>query len=173
MAEIKSTMDIIMEKTKNLSLTEEEKEANNRKEAQKKVKGLLTRYWDRMMDLDALISNLNKLGNINKKELKEIALQEGLAALDPETDNHLSLAFLEQATDMDMAKVQALIAEFQSDLKKAKDNWSTGQLHRIHDKGVSGSAVLPNPNGDPEWKAFAQKSKARFQKRLQAFTPTA
>ena len=41
MAEVKSTMDLIMEKTKHLTMSEEEKEGFRRKELSGKIRGLV------------------------------------------------------------------------------------------------------------------------------------
>lgn len=44
MGEIKSTLDIVMEKTKHLSMTHEEKLANEKEEVQAAVRGLAQKY---------------------------------------------------------------------------------------------------------------------------------
>ena len=46
MGEIKSTMDIIMEKTKGLTMTEEEKAEYKHKELTGKVRGLIQKFLD-------------------------------------------------------------------------------------------------------------------------------
>ncbi len=46
MAEIKSTIDLIMERTRNLTMTEEEKEELRNKELTEKAKGWVVRYLD-------------------------------------------------------------------------------------------------------------------------------
>ena len=46
MAEIKSTLDLIMERTKNLTLTKEEKKAIHTKEVKCRVRGWFQRYGD-------------------------------------------------------------------------------------------------------------------------------
>ena len=60
MAEIKSTLDIIMERTKNLTMTDEEKASFRRKEAEGKVKGWIQKYQDGAIGLDKLKSDFKK-----------------------------------------------------------------------------------------------------------------
>ena len=62
MGEIKSTLDIIMEKTKGLTMSEEEKEAFQKKETEGKVRGFLQRYLDCVIDLERLKAELLGLG---------------------------------------------------------------------------------------------------------------
>ena len=54
MGEIKSTLDIIMEKTKGLTMTEEEKTAFKSKEMEGKVKGALQKFLDGILDVERL-----------------------------------------------------------------------------------------------------------------------
>jgi hypothetical protein len=46
MGEIKSTLDLVMEKTKDLTLSSEEKKAQKQKEIENRIKGLLQKYQD-------------------------------------------------------------------------------------------------------------------------------
>ena len=50
MAEIKSTLDIIMEKAKKFSVTEEEKKGFRRQELEGKIKGLVQKALDGVLD---------------------------------------------------------------------------------------------------------------------------
>ena len=58
MGEIKSTLDIVMEKTQNLSLSTEERQEQHNIEIVKRIKGLLQKYQDQTLsknDLDTLL----------------------------------------------------------------------------------------------------------------------
>ncbi len=66
MAEIKSTLELIMEKTKNLTFSDEEKKALREKEVQGKVRGFITKFMDGVMNLDTLgqgIASFEKKGS--------------------------------------------------------------------------------------------------------------
>jgi hypothetical protein len=52
MAEIKSTIDLIMERTKNLSASPQEREAYQRREREKQIRGLGQRLLDYSLTLD-------------------------------------------------------------------------------------------------------------------------
>ena len=52
MAEIKSTLDLVMEKTKNLSLSSEERQAQKSKEIESRIRGLLQKFKDQALSAD-------------------------------------------------------------------------------------------------------------------------
>ena len=54
MGEIKSTLDLVMEKTRHLTLSREEKEEQKRVEVNKRLKGLVQKYQDNLLKKDRL-----------------------------------------------------------------------------------------------------------------------
>ena len=60
MAEIKSTIDLIMERTKNLSASAEEREAWHRQELEKHIRSLIQRLLDYSLTLDDVKDELEK-----------------------------------------------------------------------------------------------------------------
>ena len=61
MAEIKSTLDLVMEKTKNLSLSSEERQAQKSKEIESRLRGLLQKFKDQALSADKFKSEYQKL----------------------------------------------------------------------------------------------------------------
>ena len=61
MAEIKSTLDLVMEKTKNLSLSEEERQGQKNEEIESRIRGLLQKFNDQAFSIDKLGSEYQKL----------------------------------------------------------------------------------------------------------------
>jgi hypothetical protein len=60
MAEIKSTIDLIMERTKDLSASREEREAWHRQEREKHIRGLVQRLLDYSLTLDDVKDELER-----------------------------------------------------------------------------------------------------------------
>jgi len=54
MGEIKSTLDLVMEKTKHLSQSSEEKQAQRRKDIENRLRGMLQKYQDKVISLEHL-----------------------------------------------------------------------------------------------------------------------
>ena len=49
MGEIKSTLDLVMEKTRHLTLSQKEKDGQKQIEVNKRLKGLLQKYRDNLL----------------------------------------------------------------------------------------------------------------------------
>ena len=61
MGEIKSTLDLVMEKTKNLTLSNEEREEQKNKEIKDRLRGLVQKFQDHILNTDNLRSDYQKL----------------------------------------------------------------------------------------------------------------
>ena len=60
MAEIKSTIDLIIERTKSLAASPEERESYQRQEREKRLRGLVQRLLDDNLTLDGVKDELAK-----------------------------------------------------------------------------------------------------------------
>ena len=87
MGEIKSTLDIIMEKTKGLTMTDEEKKAFQKKEIEGKARGLLQKFLDSYIDLKGLKKEIAGLDEKRQIMIKEALRREGLARVKLDADN--------------------------------------------------------------------------------------
>jgi hypothetical protein len=68
MAEIKSTLELALERTRNLSISEEEKKEIKKKEITQKASGLFNRYMEEELSIGDVVRE------IGRKEGKEVAL---------------------------------------------------------------------------------------------------
>jgi hypothetical protein len=61
MGEIKSTLDLVMEKTKHLSLSEEEKLNTKKIDMQNKIRGLINKYEESTLNFTELKKSIDSL----------------------------------------------------------------------------------------------------------------
>jgi hypothetical protein len=61
MGEIKSTLDLVMERTRNLTLSMEEKEGQQNADIKKRLTALAQKYEDQIIKLTEFIDMLNEL----------------------------------------------------------------------------------------------------------------
>ena len=61
MGEIKSTLDLVMEKTRHLTLSQEEKKIQIRIELNRRLQGLLQKYQDNLLKKENLKKELDNL----------------------------------------------------------------------------------------------------------------
>jgi hypothetical protein len=166
MAEIKSTLDIIMEKTKGLTMTDEEKRELKRKEMAGKFKGLIQKFSDSFIDPDGLKMELADLGNGHEDMLRRIIMEEIAGRIKPEGDNGPLLEILESTTGMDTAPIREFTKDFERKLEKERAVHEKGLKKRLKKKGVSGSAVIPNLNADSQWRDYIAKQKEQFRNKV-------
>jgi hypothetical protein len=167
MAEIKSTLELIMEKTKDLTLTDEEKKAFRAKEIKGKVKGFIMKYMDDMMDLETLKQRIVSLEKEDPAAVEEVVVSECLSRINLEAENSKIFDILRHVTAIDVTHLHTFLADFLKKLDHERTVREQDLSNRINEKGFSGSAVFPNLKSDPEWTYFVEELKTRFRKDLQ------
>jgi len=153
MTEIKSTLDLILEKTKHLTLSEEEKAELRLKEINGKIMGWIQKYRDTTIKLDSLRSELDLAekeygpGNV-KNLLKKVLVR----SVEPEQDNTPLFDLLEQLIEENTDILYRLLDTFYRKCDEGKRRLADKINHALVEKGISGSAIVPNPVKDEEWK---------------------
>ena len=166
MGEIRSTLDIIMEKTKNLQITEEEKAEIQRKETAAKVKGLLQRYLDGLLGMEDISREIGNMSKDARRWAKEALKNECMERIDFEKDNTQVLELLEEILGLDMRGVRELIEEFKNNSLKEAERIKGQMEKELRNKGIQGSAVVVNHRAAPEWHGFVEQERRRFRNRL-------
>ena len=166
MAEIKSTLDIIMEKAKKFSVTEEEKQGFKRQELEGKIKGLVQKALDGILDSDRFQVEVAALQAKEKDLVDQILKDEVVARLEVETNSEALLKMLEYAAGPVKAAAKKVLADFEAKTAKQKDSRRKTLLESFKKKGVSGSGVLPNLDADPEWARVRSEMRRQLQEEI-------
>jgi hypothetical protein len=165
MAEIKSTLDLVMEKTKNMSLSAEERQGQKDKEIGSRIRGLLNKFEDKAISFDQFSSEYRAL----KKEfgLKETGnerlIKEICDRLEPGTDNQALFDLLSEFKVSDFEALKSIFQGFQTASDAAARERSKilkEQLAKTH--FISGSAVVPNLEKDDDWRKETGAIRAKF-----------
>jgi hypothetical protein len=168
MGEIKSTLDLVLEKTKHLSLAPEERQAQERQTFRRKVKGLIQKYTDQKMKPRRLSQEL-------------AALQQAHGIPDP-SDVHRAIVDLLRIEDNPRAVLQVLRDQGFTDvapletvfhafdrqvaqLKRERTQQVLEELRQQH--GISGSALLPHLAHDTPYQTSIQQLADQFSQELQ------
>ena len=83
MGEIKSTLDLVMEKTRHLTFSREEKDSQKKDEVHKRLKGLVQKYQENLLRKDRLEKELDSLKKTYDMNVDEIWLNLLLSSLEP------------------------------------------------------------------------------------------
>lgn len=167
MGEIKSTIDLVLEKTRDLTLSSEDKEKIAQKELEKKIQGLISRYLDQLIPMSRLAEEMEKMAGTEKDLSVQLLKTHLLAHLDFARDNSNILSALGEVSGVDTASLVNLQEEYQSEKEEAKKGITEKSLERLQERGVSGSAVVPNLGKDPNWTQFLEGLHKRYQDRLE------
>ena len=167
MGEIKSTLDLVMEKTKHLTLSQKEREEQKQIEVSKRLKGLLQKYRDNLLRKELLgqeLEGLRKTYDLNVNEMLSHIILDGLKL---GNNNQSLLELLSAICGLDVSGLEELFREFQKTIDiatKKRTDEIRATLAKKH--LISGSAVVPNLENDSEWLAAVQEINSKFDQIL-------
>jgi hypothetical protein len=165
--EIKSTIDLVLEKTRDLSLSSQEKQDLARQELERRVLGLISRYLEQVIPLDRLTEEMEIIPDTEKELAVGLLKTHLIARFDLDRDNSSILTALKEIAGIDTASLTALQEEYRSEKEGAeKQNWEKC-LAALRDRGIAGSAVVPNLKKDAAWTNFFDGLQTRYRKRLE------
>ena len=167
MAEIKSTLDLVMEKTKNLSLSDEERQGQKNKEIGSRIRGLLQKFMDRALKIDNLRSEYQKLQKDYDLSGDAPLIKEICSQIELGKDNQALLDLLAEFQVTDFEGLLSVLQEFLSVSDAAarkRHKILKEQLANTH--FISGSAVVPNLENDAEWQKEFEEISAEFETKL-------
>ena len=167
MAEIKSTLDLVLEKTRDLTLTEEEKRNLEREELDKKIQGIVNRYLDNFFPVSRLREEVEGIHSKEADQPYKLLAKHLVAHFSLDTDNSAIVSALSEVVGLDTTPLTALQREYQAEKEEAERSFAEEAFLSLKNKGVSGSAVKPNMNRIPEWDQFLRGLSRRYQERLE------
>ena len=149
MSEIKSTMDLVMERTRDLSLSRDERDRQRREEFEKLLLGLMTQYDERLLSPENLQKRIDALRSEYGIEDREPVMKALMGRVDPDGDNERLLNLLTrwapEAGD-DLKETLSRYRQQRISLVKEAEGRLKDDLARNH--GIRGSALVPNPERD-------------------------
>lgn len=157
MGEIKSTLDLAMERTRHLSLSSEEKAHQQKVDFEKRLQGLLQQYEDQALTADELrqrIAKLEKQLDVSDRRTVTAAV---FKRIDPAGDNRRWLELVADYIPAAHAPLRDALDDYRKQangLRQAASQRMLEQLARHH--GIEGPAVVPNPQADPQFPARLQ-----------------
>jgi hypothetical protein len=167
-AEIKSTLDLIMERTKDLLPSKEERKAFVEKEWSGKVRALLRRYLDGRTGVEALRSELSSLGEPQGLRLADVLNRDLPEWIDPDGDNERVFLLMEALGHGDGTGWKNLLREYRRRRTEREKALEQAALERLAARGIGGNAVRPNLETDPDFLDFREKERDALLRDLRA-----
>jgi hypothetical protein len=158
-----------MERTKGLTMSEDEKRAVKEREASGKIKGLVQKCLDGAIDSGRFQKEVAML----KSEMGEDQMvgrllgEECLDRVELGKDNKQLLEMLEKTSNVDVPALKEKMKELEKQVNKEKMSRERRLASALRERGISGSAVIPNISADPGWNEYLGKMKQAFKREVQ------
>ncbi len=163
MGEIKSTMDLVMERTKHLSMSSDEKNEIKQAEFEQKIKGILTKYTSG----SSRFSEAEKALEPFYSDHKSAATQVLAGFITLQGSNTPTLELLEGVFGVDVSKITEILSSCEEEVKVEKEKHLAGFAKNLAEtSSISGSAVVPFIDFDKSWIEADYEICSKFASRL-------
>jgi hypothetical protein len=156
MGEIKSALELAMERSKKYVVSDEEREEIREKEMMQKATALFHRYTGSHLSLHEMIREIEKMDEKTRKRVEDILLSQCVDALSLEVDPERLFSALESLEHQDLSdmkeRFQNLFEGYHEEMEKAKQKMSLELAGALKNEGIYGDAVVPNVEGSDRWK---------------------
>jgi hypothetical protein len=167
MGEIKSTLDLVLEKTKHLSQSSEEKQAQTHQDIENRINGMLQKYFDGLFSLEQLQRDYDALKAEFDLSENNILAGEVISRLDPGLNNLALFEVLEHVCHLDYSGIADAIKDYQAGYHTAAQSRMETLKEILAQKYlISGSAVVPNLEADEQWRREALAMNSVFKQKL-------
>ena len=173
MAEIKSTMDLIMEKTRHLSMTEDEKKEKRQQDARQELQGLICKIEDKTIKTTEFEKSYETIKSTyhdgQAVDVDAMLRDELINRLDLDADNTARLQLLGRYFNIDTQQFFELFSAYNTALDHARQTRLARRKQQLaQDRQISGTAVIPNLAADSDWAQEIDQLKSEYGKRLDA-----
>ena len=167
MGEIKSTLDLVLEKTKNLTLSSEEKKQQTQQEIENRIKGMMQKYQDGLYSKSELMADYELLKKDYNLSTDDSLIIEITNRFEPNQNNQSLFELLQECCTIDTAAIETTIEDFQRTYHAASQNRLI-QLKKdlAEQHAIAGSAVLPNLDTDESWQQKSAEIRAAYEDQI-------
>lgn len=170
MGEIKSALELAMERSKKYAISDAEREKIKEKEILQKAMGLFHRYKEGHFTLNELAREIERMDEKAREKVKETLLSQWLDALALDDDSKRFLDAIESMKGRGLneikEKFQKIIAAYQKETDEARQRMSQQLAEDLRSEGIDGDAVDPNVEGQASWKNLLDTVRRSHQGKL-------
>jgi hypothetical protein len=169
--EIKSTLELAMERTKKFAISEKEKEEMKQKEVLQKATSFFYRYREGHLPLIEIMKEIEKMEKKTATTVKECLLSQWIDALSLDDDNERILKGIEslkaRTIDGVKQKFHSLLSQYLSEKEKVREKVKVQFTEALKKDGIYGSAVEPKFEGNELWKKEIEKLDQSYRMKLE------
>ena len=151
MGEIKSTLELVMERTKKFAISEKEKEEFKQKEVLQKATTLFHRYREGHLPLNNILKEIEKMEKKTAITVKKLLLSQWIDVLSLEDDDERIFKGIEslkgRSIDEVKQKFHSLLSQYLSEKEKVKEEVKVQFTEALRKEGIYGNALEPQIEG--------------------------
>jgi len=171
MGEIKSTLELAMEKTKKFAISEKEREEMKQEEVLQKAASLFHRYREGLLPLHEILRQIDRMEKERATTVKELLLSQWIDALSLDDDEEKifkGIELLEQRNiDEARQEFRSLRSRYQREKEKIKEKVRLQLIEGLRKEGIYGSAVEPKFEGNELWEKENERLRHSFKMALE------
>jgi hypothetical protein len=161
MAEIKSTLELALERTKKFTISEKEKEEIKQKEISEKATSLFHRYRDGHIPLNEVQKEIERMDQKTAAAVKENLFSQWMDALSLNEEGERLLKGIgllkNGKIDARGEEFHHLLSQYREEKEKARQEAKSLLAGVLRKDGIDGDAVDPNVEGSSLWKEACEK----------------
>lgn len=166
MGEIKSAIELAMERTSHMSLSKEEKAKQKKADFEKMLHGALQQYSDGLFSINGLQDRIKEI----QKELKisdnQLVKKSVLNQIDPDQDNEHWLDLLSVLEPAFHVSLQNILSDYLAEQSRLSEAAKNQVLEQLAQKGITGSSIVPNPEKDLSYQRSISDLRSQTQSRI-------
>ena len=172
MAEIKSSLELAMERTKKFAISEKEKEEIRQKEILQKATSLFHWYREGYVSLNEILKEIERMEKKTATMVKEFLLSQWINTLSLEEDDDERIlrgieSLKQQSIDEIKQNLHHLLSQYQREKEKAKEKMKIQFTEALRKEGIYGNAVDPKLEGSELWKKENEKLNHPYRMKLE------
>jgi hypothetical protein len=171
LSEIKTTLELALERTKKISISEEDRDEIKRKETALKVNSLFHRYQEGHLPLNEVLKEIERMDQRTRARVKETLLSQWINALSLNEENERLLRGIAVLKDQEMhdvrVKLDHLLSQYRKERERIEQEMKGQLIEALRSEGIYGSAVDPNIEGSKIWKKESEKLDHSYRLKLE------
>ena len=161
MAEIKSALELAMERSKRFAISDQERDEIKRREIEQKATSLFHRYLEGHLSLHEILKEIERTEEKTRVVIKETLLSHWIDALSLQEEDERLLkgieALMGRSLDEIREKLHRLSSGYSKEKERAHQKASEEMAVELKGMGIYGSAVEPNVTGSEVLKSLFER----------------
>ena len=170
MGEIKSALELAMERSKKYAISDAEREKIKEKEVLQKAIGLFHRYKEGHVSLSEITREIERMDEKTREKVKESLLSQWVDALWLDDDSIRFLDAIEAVEGRGLnemkEKFEKFIHAYHTEIDQARERMSLQLAGELKKEGIYGDAVEPNVQGSKGWQNLLDTVNRSYQGKL-------